>query len=299
MNIQVPTVTSRDLTQWQKPFAEVLDIVRRRTRDAWVPTWRSDAAEETTITSRLLRDDGSPWGTSPTETVFTAAAVLIDAVLESAKAVHLLLNESPTSTLVIETVTRATLEAACQARDLLEPGIGPRARVARLYVLRRCSAKRLEDTARRMNVVLTPGHGPGPADIDRLYRDQLGLVEDLSRKGNWIGCEGQKPFSYTERAAAFLRDVGQSPGEGPYAFYCGASHAELWRILYSYESGRASDGAELLVPRASRDFLRAAVSVCVDAVVWPAVRAFLLLGRGAALAQLRSMRQPMRNALKS
>jgi hypothetical protein len=184
--------------------------VRHRTRDAWVPTWQSDAADEVTITSRLLRNDGTPWGTSPAETVFTVAAMLIGAALENAQAVHLLLSESPTSTLVIETITRAALEAACQAWNLMEPGIGARARVARLYVLRRCSAERLEDTAQRMNIMLTPGYEPRPADIDQLYRDQLGLVEDLNPKGNWIGCEGQKPFSYTERVAEFIRDVGQS-----------------------------------------------------------------------------------------
>jgi len=141
-----------------------------------------------------------------------------------------------------------------------------------------------------MNVTLTPAYGPGPADIDSFYLDQLGLVEDLSSKGNWNGCEGQEPFSYADRVAKFLRDVGHSHSldKGPYAFYCGASHAELWRIVYGYELRRASDGTECLLPWASRDFLRAAVSFCVDAVVWPAVRAFLLLGRGAALTQLRT-----------
>jgi len=117
-NIQAPAVTSRDIAQWQGPFAEVLDIVRHRTRDAWVPTWRSDAADEVTVTSRLLRKDSTPWGMSPTEGVFAAAAMLTDAALESAQAVHLLLSENPTSTLVVETITRAALEAACQAWNL-------------------------------------------------------------------------------------------------------------------------------------------------------------------------------------
>jgi hypothetical protein len=71
-----------------------------------------------------------------------------------------------------------------------------------------------------------------------------------SRKGNSTGCENQKALDY-----------------------CGASHAELWRIQYSYEEVQRPDGQVVWVPRAPVAAVNAAVSVCADALTYPVARA--------------------------
>ena len=105
------------------------------------------------------------------------------------------------------------------------------------------------------------------------------------------------PFDYTARVKAFMEQIGQDPAAGPYAYYCGASHAELWRIQYSYDEVQRPDGQTLWVPRAPVATVNAAVSVCVDALTYPVARAFALLGRGASSAELHELRQPLRSAL--
>jgi hypothetical protein len=59
--------------------------------------------------------------------------------------------------------------------------------------------------------------------------------------------------------------IGQDPASGPYAYYCGASHAELWRIQHSYDEVQRPDGQVVWIPSAPVATVNAAVSVCADA----------------------------------
>jgi hypothetical protein len=208
-----------------------------------------------------------------------------------------LLESRATSTLALDAQARAALEAAAQAWWLLEPGLGGRARVARLYVLRRSSASRLEQAAQKMGLQAAVGYGALVQELDDYYQGELGLAPMLSSKGNWVGCENQEPFDYTTRVKAFMEQIGQDPATGPYAYYSGASHAELWRIQYSYDETQRPDGQTVWIPRAPVATVNAAVSVCVDALTYPVARAFALLGRGASSAELHELRQPLRSAL--
>lgn len=278
-------------------LTQLLGAVRRRIPSDWTPTWRSEGEDEVKATSRLPRTDGSPWGESPLSTVFPVSAMLIDTVIQNVDAIHMLLESRPTSTLALDAQARAALEAAAQAWWLLEPRLGGRARVARLYVLRRSSAARLEQTAQKMELPPASGYGALVQDLDDLYQGEFGLAPMLSQKGNWIGCENQKAFDYTTRVKAFMEQIGQDPAAGPYAYYCGASHAELWRIEHSYDEVQRSDGQTVWIPRAPVATVNAAVSVCADALTYPVARAFALLGRGASCAELHHLRQPLRSAL--
>ena len=286
-----------DVYRMHTALGNLLSAVRRRIPTAWTPTWRSDAEDEVKTTSRLLRTDGSPWGKSPLSTAFPVSGMLIDTVIQNADAIHVLLESRATSTLALDAQARAALEAAAQAWWLLEPRLGGRARVARLYVLRRSSAGRLEQAAGKMGLPAAVGYGALVKELDDFYQGELGLVPMLSPKGNWIGCENQVPFDYTTRVKEFMAQIGQNPAAGPYAYYCGASHAELWRIQYSYEEIQRPDGQIVWVPRAPVATVNAAVSVCVDALTYPVARAFALLGRGASCAELHQLRQPLRSAL--
>lgn len=95
-----------------------------------------------------------------------------------------------------------------------------------------------------------------------------------------------------------MEQTGQDLSKGPYAFVSGTAHAELWRVLYSYTSEKTPDGVNLLVPHTSADFVRFAISACVDAVAQPAIRAFQCLGHGGALAEISRLRGPIIAAVK-
>jgi hypothetical protein len=58
----------------------------------------------------------------------------------------------------------------------------------------------------------------------------------MAAERGWKGPESQWLLGSTE-LAVFMREVGQDPAAGPYAFCCGASHAELWRSQYGVHVG--------------------------------------------------------------
>ncbi|MEU6974228.1 hypothetical protein AB0A71_42255 [Kitasatospora aureofaciens] len=95
-----------------------------------------------------------------------------------------------------------------------------------------------------------------------------------------------------------MEQTGQTPPKGPYAFVSGTAHAELWRIFCSYTWEKDPAGASILMPHAAAEFVRFAVSACVDAVAQPAIRAFQWLDHGAALAEISRLRDPIRAAMK-
>ena len=148
-----------DVHRMHTALGKVLSTVRRRIPATWTPAWHSDAEDEIKATSRLLRTDGSPWGKSPLSTVFPVSGMLIDTVVQNIDAIHVLLESRATSTLALDAQARAALEAAAQAWWLLEPRLGGRARVARLYIMRRSSAARLEQTAQKMGLSAAAGYG--------------------------------------------------------------------------------------------------------------------------------------------
>lgn len=70
-----------------------------------------------------------------------------------------------------------------------------------------------------------------------------------------------------------MRNTGQVPATGPYAFCSGAPHAGLWRLAFG------PDGTKVIIPRAPREFARAA-----SAVAWVVVT-----GSGIAPKNLRPL----------
>jgi hypothetical protein len=295
----ISEITASDVARWAEPLRSMTEVVRDRICGTWtVPTWRSQAKADITATSRLLRFDGTVWGENPVRTAFTVTAMQVAAALEHAESLLLQLVTRSAATLAIDTLARGALEAAAQAWWLMDPAISGRARVARLYVVRRRSAQHLQETARRMGITATAATGTQVKDVDLHYRDVLGLGEDLGKKGGWKGSEGQEMFDSTGIIASFMHDTGQVPATGPYAFCSGAPHAELWRLTFGYASATAPDGTEVIVPWAPRDFVRTAVCICIDAVMQPAARAMYLLGRNAGLADLRRLEPTLKHAMR-
>ena len=188
---------------------------QRRPRPVGLANLAFSAQIEIAATSRLMRADGTAWGHEPAEHGVRRHRDVDFAVLEHVDAVLLNLVVNPAATLAIDTMTRAALEAASQAWWLTDPKIEARARVARLYVLRRRSAAHLEHTARKMGVTLTPGMGSQVKDIDFLYRDQLGLAEDLGPKGGWKGSE-KTGIAWLDQSRRLVHDeVDRTPLQVP------------------------------------------------------------------------------------
>jgi hypothetical protein len=147
-----------------------------------------------------------------------------------------------------------------------------------------------------MDLKITPGLGSRIAEIDKYYRDELGLRPDINN-GNWAGCEGQsRSTKYTQRVADFLTELQHDTGKGVYGLLCGSAHGELWRIIYGYKS--QYDGIQdTLVESTPREYVRIAIGVIAESLIYPMASAFELLGRGASILDLQRLEGPIRSAL--
>lgn len=282
-----------DAARLQPAFGKLISVVRDRVNEsAWRPAWKSPAAEEIAATKDFARTDGTPWGVSAASTVLPMIRMDLESVLQHVSAVYLMLGVGGELGLAIDSETRAALEAAAQAWWLLDKDLTPRQRVARLYAHRRSTAVKLEGVLADMGISNPSGFGAMAGELDKEYEQELGLsvnwFTDRNGVAHWADCEGQKPLKYTARVRQFVeKGMGQNPPSGPYAYYCGASHSEGWRLLFQYTQETAADGSDELKLRTAAATVNMAVGVCIDSLVCAAARAYEYGGDGAGLAQLR------------
>jgi hypothetical protein len=155
----------------------------------WSPGWQSEAAIERTNEER--GPDG-PWGPDSVRSVYVAAAMYLEAVLQCMGTIATSLTADMTH-YVLDCLARAAMEAGSQAFWLLEPGIGARRRVARFMLIRASGAQRRAEEVARTD----PGgfglHGETPQQAAALaahyglrceYRQHRGR-----HRGEWW-CEG-------------------------------------------------------------------------------------------------------------
>lgn len=292
-----------DADRLRPVLEDVAAVVRNRIHRPWRRAWKSQAADDLAATTGLLRDNGTVWGEAPVSTVLPVTQMLLDAVVQHVQAAQLLLERGEDVILAIDAEARATLESAGQIWWLLEAGLNGRQRVARLYAQRRATSVALDKVLDKMGLAGGVGYGLMPAELDKLYETELQLVvrrkPDKQGVQQWSSCEGQVMLDYTTRVRDFVRDgLGQSPEGGPYAYYCGASHSELWRIQYGYVEENHPDGTATLTRRAAAATINMAAGVCLGALVYAAARAFEYIGDGAGLAELQLRMTGMRNATR-
>lgn len=293
-----------DAARLQPAFGKLISLARHRVNEAvWRPAWKSPAAEEIAATRDLARTDGTPWGEAPASTVVPLIRMDLESVLQHVSAVHLMLSQGAGLGLAIDSETRAALEAAAQLWWLLDKDLTPRGRVARLYAHRRDTAVKLEDVLGKMGISAASGYGAMPADLDKHYEQELGLSVNWTTNANgvtrWVDCEGQAPMKYSSRVRLFVeKGMGQSPSAGYYAYYCGASHSEGWRILYQYAQATAADGSDILKLRTAAATVNMAVNVCIDALFYAAARAYEYLGDGAGVRLLAMQVEPIKAAAR-
>jgi hypothetical protein len=294
---------SSDAARLRPVLDDVAAVIRKRIHRPWVRGWKSQAADDLAATQHLLRDNGTPWGEAPVSTVLPVTQMLLDAVVQHVQAAQMLLDRGEDVVLPIDAETRAALEGAGQIWWLLERNLASRERVARLYAQRRATSLALDKVLDKMGLAAGIGYGLMPADLDKLYETELQLTvrRRPDRQGvlQWSSCEGQAMPDYTTRVRNFVRDgLGQSPEAGPYAYYCGASHSELWRIQYGYTEQINGDGTSTFVRRAAAATINMAAGACLGALVYSASRAFEYIGDGAGLTELHMRMAEMRNATR-
>jgi hypothetical protein len=292
-----------DAARLRPALEDVTAVVRRRIHRPWTRAWQSEAANDLAATENLQRHDATPWGPNPVSTVITVTQMLLDAVVQHVHAVQLLLEDGGDVVLTIDTTTRAALEAAGQLWWLLERGLTGRERVARLYAQQRATAVELEKVLDKMGLSGAPGHGAMPAELDKYLESELGLIvrrkADKNGVLHWSSCEKQSMPDYTTRVRNFMRDgLGHSPESGPYAYYCGASHSEVWRLQYGYVGETALDGTVRFERRAAAVTLNMAASVCMDTLVAAAARSYQYVGDGAGRTELSLRILDLRNAAR-
>lgn len=308
-NLPVPHSTTpvfepADAARIRPVLADALAVVRSRIYRPWVRWWKSEAAEELAATRDLPRyGRARSWGEAPVSTVLPVTRMLLDAVVEHVQAVEMLLGRGGDVILAIDAETRAALEGAAQVWWLLERGVTGRQRVARLYAQRRATAVQLKMVLDKMGAAGATGYGQMPAELDQLYHSDLRLKVkrklDDAGELRWSSSEGQRVPDYTARVRTFVRDgLRQSPEAGTYAYYCGASHSELWRILFGYTETTHPDGTVTWQRRPAAVTISMAAGVSAAALVYATARAYEYIGDGAGLAELQLRMPDLRNATR-
>jgi hypothetical protein len=142
----VTELTDDDVQEMKRFLTDTCaDVKRWLPEPEWHPGWQSEAAVE-----RANDEQGSdgPWGPSVVSSVYVAAAMFLEAMLQCMRAMATSVTIDTTHYFP-DCLARAAMEAGSQAFWLLEPGIGARGRVARFMLIRASGARRrAEEVAR-------------------------------------------------------------------------------------------------------------------------------------------------------
>jgi hypothetical protein len=237
----------------------------------WRPGWQSEAANE-----RANQEAGpnGPWGADPVRAVYTAAALYLEMVLQSLRALRASLSTDSTP-YVPYCLARAAMEAGSQALWLLEPGIGARRRVARFMLIRASGAQHRAEEAAKTGIADPNAETPERAAA---LAASLGLeCEYRKHKGRYGGawwCEGEKLPGYTERNKML---EGAMFTSGVYSIYSAAVHAEWHAVAGNWQEAIQADGSKAIITRPDRVAVWGAVLIAAAPAVAPATRAFQLL----------------------
>jgi hypothetical protein len=275
-------LTDADVPEMQRFLTDTCaDLKRWLPEPEWRPGWQSEAAVE-----RANQESGpsGPWGPDPVRSAYTAAALYLELVMQSMRALAASLTPDSTH-YVPNCIARAAMEAGSQAFWLLEPGIGARRRVARFMLIRASGARHRADQVRQTNPEAASLYGESPEQAAALA-NSFGLRCEYRSRGRYRGewwCEDQKLPGYTERNR-LLEAAMSSPAA--YAIYSGALHAEWNAVVDNWESVTLEDGTMAMVSRPDRVAVWGAVLVAAAPAVVPAARALQLLGHRARLVEI-------------
>lgn len=257
------------------------DLKRWLPEPEWRPGWQSEAAAE-----RANREagPGGPWGPDPVRSAYVAAALYLEAVQQSMRALSASLTPNSTH-YVPNCLARAAMEAGSQAFWLLEPGIGARRRVARFMLLRAAGARHRSEQVKLTDPGATSLYGETPEQAAALA-GSLGLRCEYTPKDKYRGdwrCEDQRLPGYTQRSKA-LETAMLSPAA--YSIYSGAAHAEWNSVIDNWEQVSLADGTQAIISRPDRVAVWGTVLMAAAPAIVPAVRALQLLDHPARLKEV-------------
>ena len=258
------------------------DIKRWLPEPEWCPGWQSDAAVE-----RANDEQGpdGPWGPDIIRSVYVAAAMFLEAVLQCMRALAVSITVDTTH-YVPDCLARAAMEAGSQAFWLLEPGIGARRRVARFMLIRAVGAQRRAEEVTRTDPGQASLYGETPEQAAEVAA-HYGLACEYrpyrrGRGGEWW-CEDDKLPGYTERNR-MLEDAMLTPAA--YSIYSAALHADWHSIIGNWMEVTMSDGSKAVVINPDRVAVWGAVLVAAAPAIFPAGRALRLLDHRARLTEV-------------
>jgi hypothetical protein len=248
----------------------------------WSPGWQSEAAREQ---ANQERGRGGRWGAEPVQSVYTAAALYLEAALQCMRAMAASIT-TDTTHYVPDCLARAAMEAGSQAFWLLEPGIGARRRVVRSMLIRAAGAQRLAEEVARTDPGGAGFYGETPAQAADLAAHYGLICEYRKHKGRRGGdwwCEADKLPGYTQRNL-MLEDAMSTPAA--YAIYSAALHADWHSIMGNWMQTTAPDGSGAIVIHPHRVAVWGAALVAAAPAIFPAIRALTLLDHRARLREV-------------
>jgi hypothetical protein len=277
----VAELTDDDIRQMKQFLTDTCaDIKRWLPEPEWCPGLQSDAAAE-----RANDEQGpdGPWGPDSVQSVYLAAALFLEAVLQCMRAMAASITVDSTH-YVPDCLARAAMEAGSQAFWLMEPGIGARRRVARFMLIRAWGAQRRAEDLTRTDPDGDSLYGETPDQAAELAA-HYGLACEYRRRGR-VGewwCEGEKLPGYTARNR-LLEDAMLTPAA--YSIYSAALHADWHSITGNWTEVTMSDGTKAVVISPHRVAVWGAVLVAAAPAIIPASRALRLLDHRARLIEV-------------
>jgi hypothetical protein len=201
------------------------------------PAARSKAAHE-------IEDQGAfagekPWGAEPVEAAFSMAALQLTSARDHVRMLARALTYPP-SIFACRTIARGAVEASARAWHLLDPGIGPKERVARVMT------ERLYRLRERMKYPKTfDKGGSAGARINEIIAVGKGLGYEVTEP------KGRAPYVEKPRPSATLliESMMSTPGLGEAVFreFSAIAHAQAEGLLSNVIDGSAQtiDGAQV------------------------------------------------------
>ncbi len=192
----------------------------------WEPSPGSQGAAE--VANEEVGPSG-PWGENPVRTAHALTHALMDSALTHVRALALLYEDIPPA-MAPATVARSIMEAGATAWWIMESGIGPRRRVARVTSERLRSAREAAKAIIHLEGPVDPGDYSETQEQVRNYANRLGLE---AAEGDPRVERQARPNSTDLISSLFETEspLNRSQARLVYPVYSGVAHGLLYGIM--------------------------------------------------------------------
>ena len=238
----------------------------------WEPAQGSEGAAEV-----ANQESGSagPWGEVPVRTAHALIHALMDTALTHVRALALLYVDSPPA-MAPTTIARSVMESAATAWWIMEPGIGPRCRVARITSERLRSALEAAKAIIHLKVPVNPADYSETENQVRDYATGLGLA---AASGD-PRIDGQVRPNSTDLISLLFAtetELDRSQARMVYPVYSGVAHGLLYGVM-QFLRPEQIDGEMRLTWRTDPHITDAVVSYTLAVVIAAMDRVLAVMG---------------------